>query len=252
LVTFIVVILLCSFLCSVSAKSTTGLSDGDKFMYWRYCIWESNDPRVTSVPDYFINENNTDITVKVNSVSSTIVNVDITSEYSDGTKDTRSFSPNIQTGENNDPPVSRYDNYPEILDNMKLIQTPQTSINNTETRIYDNSSRNVNIFSASYGPLIVLGSYGQLYSIHSYEICYDSDTGMFLELKTEIFDYNSTNPNLNNTIQQFVTLQNTNVWVIPELPSALIVSLLMITLLIGTIAFKLFKTQKWDGKNRVF
>lgn len=246
---FVAVILLGSFFCSVNAQNSTGLSIGDVFSYWRYNVWESNDPNVTTASDQYITSNNTLITVKVNSVSSPIVNVDIISEYQDGTEKTLSRSPNIVTGENDEVPAI-LSAVQGVFENIRLIQTQQNQINYTESRTYESSTRNVNVFSVSLGPWIVLGS-NQYFSIQDYEICYDLETGMFLELKTKQYTYDSTNTNLNYTIQQFITIQDTNVWVIPEFPSVLMVSFAMIAILLVTFSFKLLKNQKVTCINKI-
>src|SRR4030066_1653441 len=88
-------------ICAVSAQNVELLSEGDTFTYERYHIWESNDPNATPSPDAdFFARNNSVITVKIDNVSSTEVDVHITVQYQNGTQRTEFIRHDILTGYN--------------------------------------------------------------------------------------------------------------------------------------------------------
>ena len=225
-----------SHLYTVSAQNTKVPSEGDAFTYERYYIVESNDPKMTPTPDvYFFTWNNSIITVDVDNVSSTIVDVLITTQFQNGTKTIESLSHNIVTGYNE--PIGTIFGDPRITPNLNIIQTPQTQINYTETRTYKESIREVNIFSNTNDGWTLVDN--TLYNVTDYsKICYDAQTGMCLELESKLFVFNPTNTNLNQTIQTFFVITDTNVWVIPEFPSFTVVPTLFAATLVGAFIFK--------------
>jgi hypothetical protein len=240
LVTVLILLLLLLFtslLCTVSAQNTKVPSEGDTFTYERYYIVESNDPKMTPTPDvYFFTWNNSIITLEVDNVSSTIVDVLITTQFQNGTKTIESLSHNIVTGYNE--PIGTIFGDPRITPNLNIIQTPQTQINYTETRTYKESTREVNVFSNSNDDGWTLVD-NTLYNVTNYsKICYDAQTGMCLELESKLFVFNPTNTNLNQTIQTFLVIKDTNVWVIPEFPSLILMPLLMVAVAVGALLYK--------------
>jgi len=228
--------LFASLLCTVSAQYTKVPSEGDTFTYERYYILESNDPKMTPPSDvYFFTWNNSIITVGVDNVSSTIVDVLITTQFQNGTQTIESLSHNIVTGYNE--PIGTIFGDSRISQNLNIIQTPQTQINYTETRTYKESTREVNVFSNTQDGWTLVDN--TLYDVkNDHEICYDTQTGMCLELETKLFVYNPTNTNLNQTIQEFLVIKDTNVWVIPEFPSFIVLPILMIAVAMGALLCK--------------
>jgi len=239
LVTVLILLLLslfASLLCTVSAQYTKMPSEGDTFTYERYYIWESNDPKMTPTPDvYFFTWNNSIITVGVDNVSSTIVDVLITTQFQNGTKTIESLSHNIVTGYNE--PGNTIFGDSRIPGNLNFIQTPQTQINYTETRTYKESTREVDVLSITNDGWTLVDN--TLYNVTDYrKICYDAKIGIFLESESKLFVYNPTNTNLNQTIQEFVVINDTNVWAIPEFPSFLLLPLLMTAVAIGALLYR--------------
>ena len=202
--------------CAVSAQNPELLSRGNTFTYERYHVWESNDPNATPSPDVdFFARNNSVITVKIDNVSSTEVDVHITVQYQNGIQKTEFIRHDILTGYNE--PMSEVfgDSRATAID---LFQKPQKQVDYTETRTYGESVREVNVFSYIEDGWTMFDN--TVYDVNaSNKRCYDAQTGIFLELESELFTYNPTNTNLNQTTHEFFVLKDTNMWVVPKFPS---------------------------------
>lgn len=217
-----------AFVCTVNAQNPELLSKGTTYTYERYHIWESNDPEATPLPDEdFFTRNNSIISIKIENVSSTIIYVQITIQNQKGTQSI-DLSHNIVTGYNEPSNTIFGDSRAHAID---LIQKPQTQVNYTETRTYMGSSRQVNVFYYIRDGWTMFDNI--VYNVTDVDkFCYDAQTGMFLELESKLFTYNPTNHNLNQTIQEFFILKNTNAWVVAEFPSIPFLPLLMTSVVV--------------------
>jgi hypothetical protein len=220
--------------CAVSAQNTELLSRGNTFTYERYHIWESNDPNATPLPDVdFFARNNSVVTVKIDNVSSTEVDVHITVQYQNGTQRTEFIRHDILSGYNE--PTSMVFGDSRIPHNLDLIQNPQNRVDYAETRTYGETMREVNVFSYIEDGWTMFDN--TVYNVTATKKrCYDAQTGMFLESESELFTYNRNNTNLNQTIHEFFVLKDTNVWVVPKFPSDQVPSDLFLPFLITATA----------------
>jgi hypothetical protein len=202
--------------CAVSAQNPELLSRGNTFTYERYHIWESNDPNATPSPDVdFFARNNSVITVKIDNVSSTEVDVHITVQYQNGTQRTEFIRHDILTGYNEPTSMVFGDSRASAID---LIQKPQKQVDYAETRTYGEIMREVNVFSYIEDGWTMFDN--TVYNVTATKKrCYDAQTGMFLESESELFTYNRNNINLNQTIHDFFVLKDTNVWMAQKPPS---------------------------------
>ncbi len=231
------------FLCTAmlgSAKAqnpSRGLSEGDTFTYSRQFIWDSYDPELTLPPNvYWAGENNSIVTVRIGDISSPIVNVEETYHFQNGTERTINFAANLQTGENDNPPL-RFYALTYLLQSFKLIQSQSTAINYTDSKTYQDGSREVNVvsFLDNSDTLVNATQYPQELT---WEIHYDKQTGIFVEARTKTFTHNPDNKNLNSTFQQICLITSTNVWTVPEFPSFLVLPLLMTAVAMGTLLYR--------------
>ena len=202
---------------AVSAQNPELLSRGNTFTYERYHVWESNDPNATPSPDAdFFARNNSVVTVRIDNVSSTEVDVHITVQYQNGTQRTEFVRHDILTGYNE--PTSMVFGDSRIPHNLDLIQEPQKQVDYTEARTYGEIMREVNVFSSIEDGWTMFDN--TVYNVTATKKrCYDAQTGMFLESESELFTYNRNSINLNQTIHDFFVLKDTNVWVVPKPPS---------------------------------
>jgi len=200
-------------ICTVSAQNVELLSKGNTFTYKRYHIWESNDPNATPSPDVdFFTRNNSIIIVIIDNVSSTLIGVQITVQYQNGTQIVESMIHDMVTGYNT--PNYVFPNAVFGDSRTDFIQKPQEQVDHTEKRTYGEITREVNVFSYKDEGWTGRNS---VYNVTIVEKrCFDAQTGMFLESESELFMYNRNNINLNQTIHSFFVLNDTNVWVAPN------------------------------------
>jgi hypothetical protein len=209
-------LLFAMLVCTVSAQNVELLSEGDTFTYERYHVLISNDPRAASeFSEDFFTRNNSVVSVRINNVSTTVIGVQITIQYLNGTLRNESMIHDIVTGYNTRNTVFGDSRVEGATD---LIQKPQKQIDHTEARTYGDITREVNVFSIiEYGWTMFYNT------VHNDTITrkfyYDAQTGMFLESESEMFIFNRNNPTLNQTIHYFFVLKDTNVWVAPKPPS---------------------------------
>jgi hypothetical protein len=200
-------------ICPTSAQNVMLLSKGDTFTYDRYHVWTSNDPQAGYIEDFFT-RNNSIVTVRIDNVSSTIIGVQITIQYLNGTQINESMIHDIVTGYNTRNTVFG-DSRASAID---LIQKPEKQIDYSETRTYGEVTREVNVFlTEEHGWTM---HYNTVHNVTSTaKFYYDAQTGMFLESEYKTFIYNTADPSLNDTINDFFVLKDTNLWVAPKPPS---------------------------------
>lgn len=202
-------------ICTVGAQNVELLSEGNTFTYERYHVLISNDPKAASeASSDFFTRNNSIVTVRIDNVSSTVIGVQVTIRYQNGTQINESMIHDLVTGYNT---ANTVFGDPRGGSATDLIQRPQKKVDYTETRKYGEITRKVNVFST-----IEFGWTMFYHAVFNVTItgkhCYDAQTGMFLESELEMFTYNRNNPDLNQTIYDFFVLTDTNVWLAPKPP----------------------------------
>jgi hypothetical protein len=215
-IVLILLLISTSLLCTVSAQNVMLLSYGDTFTYDRYHVWTSNNPQAYS--DYggdFFTRNNSIVTVRIDNVSSTVIGVQINIQYQNGTQRNESMIHNIITGYNTRNTVF---GDARVGGGIDLIQKSQKQIDYTETRTYGEVTREVNVFlTEEHGWTM---HYNTVHNVTiTAKYYYDAQTGMFLESEYKAFIYNTANSNLNDTINYFFVLKDTNLWAAPKPPS---------------------------------
>jgi len=231
--TFLLLLFFAMLVCTANAQNVELLSKGDTFTYERYHIWTSNDSNGASPDVDFFIRNNSIIIATIDNVSSTLIGVQITVQYQNGTQIVEPMIHDMVTGYNT--PNYVFPNAVFGDSRTDFIQKPQEQVDYTETRTYGEITREINVFSYKEDGWTGRNS---VYNVTSVEKrCFDAQTGMFLESESELFMYNRNNINLNQTIHSFFVLNDTNVWVAPNplsnLPSPL--SHPLLSLLIASI-----------------
>jgi hypothetical protein len=215
-IVLILLLISTSLLCTVSAQNVMLLSYGDTFTYDRYHVWTSNNPQAYS--DYggdFFTRNNSIVTVRIDNVSSTVIGVQINIQYQNGTQINESMIHDIITGYNTRNTVF---GDARVGGGIDLIQKSQKQIDYTETRTYGEVTREVNVFlTEEHGWTM---HYNTVHNVTiTAKFYYDAQTGMFLESEYKTFIYNTADPSLNYTINDFFVLKDTNLWAAPKPPS---------------------------------
>ena len=226
--TFLLV-LLCTAMVGTTLAQTTvpGVSTGNFFNYDFTAFWSSSTANAV-VPQDLLDVNNTQIGITITDVSDSVVSMSITGHYKNGTENTSEAWVNIETGE--DSAGYGFVVAPNLGANSVVYPSGNYSFSITETamRPYPGSGeRETNHYSSN---LTNVGDFS-----YSYDDLYlDKKTGVMVEWYTERSPL--SNPNEKTSLQW--KIKDTNVWVIPEFPSLLILPFFMITTLLAVLIYR--------------
>jgi hypothetical protein len=208
---------------------TPGVTVGDTFIYTTAAYWSSSDP-LASVPSDVVSMNQTEyLRVGITGVDGSNVAIFTIWHYMNGTDSTSLGSVNINTGAVSGGSGGFWAILAANLSVNELIHPlGQDAITVSETvmRNYAGSDRETNHLIISYQNATE-GATGRL------DRYFDKQTGILVELHDET---SYTNPTTTITISW--KIKDTNVWVIPEFPSVLILPLFMIATLLAVIAYR--------------
>jgi hypothetical protein len=226
-ITFLL-ILLCSATIGGTLAQTTvpGVSTGNFFNYDFTAFWSPSAANAVVPPD-LADLNKTWIGITITDVSDSVVSMTITWHYENGTENTSEAWVNIDTGE--DSVGYGFVVAPNLGANSVVYPSGDNtfSINDTVMRTYSGGERETNHYSAN------LTDVGEFF--YSYDDLYlDKKTGVMVEWYTE--RVSPLTPNEKTAIQW--KIKESNVWVVPEFPSLLILPLFMITTLLAVIIYK--------------
>jgi len=179
----------------VHAKDyTVGVKAGDWIKYGQITVtWTGNGTEPSSVTD----AKKIDwLRIDILSVTGTTASLNFTKHYNNGTQTFQSYDVDVQSGSSG----QVYLVASNLTSGDSLSpQTPESTINQTVTRPYAGANRNVNIidFKSSYE------GYPS-----EYEIYWDQNTGIMVELYTNYTD--STNPDV--YVEESIKATETNLW----------------------------------------
>jgi hypothetical protein len=233
-VTFLLFFL--SFTMSGIARAqvrTPGVTEGDTFIYTTTAYWSSSDP-LASIPSDVVSMNQTEyLRVGITGANGSNVATFTIWHYLNGTDSTSLGSVNIDTGVYSGGSGGFWAILAANLSVNELIHPlGQDAITVSETviRNYAGVARETNHLIISYQNATE-GATGRL------DRYFDKETGILVELHDET---SYTNPAA--TIIISWKIKDTNVWVIPEFPSVLILPLFMILTLLAVIAYRRKRT----------
>ena len=226
-ITFLL-ILLCSAMVGRTLAQTTvpGVSVGNFFNYDFTAFWSSSAANAVVPPD-LADLNKTWIGITITDVSDSVVSMSITWHYENGTENTSEAWVNIDTGE--DSVGYGFVVAPNLGANSVVYPSGDYSfsINETVMRTYSGGERETNHYEAN---LSDVGNF-----VFSYDNLYlDKKTGIMVEWYTERFA--DISPNEKTAIHW--KIKETNVWVVPEFPSLLILPFFMIATLLAVIIYR--------------
>jgi len=213
----------------VAQPRVVGVSVGDWFKYRAITgNWSSDDPNATfpllewNVTEWML--------MSVEDVSGTNITFQSTYHLTNGNEVTQRGDVNIDTGDGN---VT----FSTISADLNVNDTIYSSfgystmkINETIVRAYPDSTRNVNHLNTTM-EFNVTGFY-QYLSVNWY---WDRSSGIFVEMAHEAI---SEAGGYTTTISVLLRITESNVWVVPEFPSYLILPLFMISTLLAVIVYR--------------
>jgi hypothetical protein len=122
--------------------------------------------------------------------------------------------------------------------NDKLIAAKSATINETVSRSFQDEIREVNVYSTIFNSTST-ENFIPFPTELVYEYYYDKQTGIIVEFKSNAVTYNPNDTSLKSTFQQFMTLESTNRWTVPEFPTRVLVIIFLSTAtLLGTVVIK--------------
>ena len=230
---FVVFLLSAMAVASVTAQPRIpGVSAGNWFKYGDISVhWSSDDPNATVSP-YLKKMNETEyIMISIVGVIGTNITCEITTHFKNGTEETFGGYVNIDTGdgENLIPMIISAG-----LDENDTVYTSGSystmKINETVTRTYPDQTRDTNHVNITTEQSN-MGSY----QFASWNYYWDRSTGMAVEISGESI---TQSEGFNTTWSGHQRITESDVWVIPEFPSLLILPLLMIATVLAVIVYR--------------
>jgi len=213
---------------SPAQTRAVGVSEGDWFEYNVGFNWTSTDPSAT-IP---ISLNETERTmIVIVGVSGKTVSGQLTTYYKNGTEETVGGYLDIETGEGEK--MTMFVVSADLGEHDAVYTSDEWSsakINETIVRTYPDSVRDTN-------HLNITAAFSSEESYQSMYLNYywDRSTGILVELSevlvTAAYDYVTISSLLSR-------ITSSNIWIVPEFPSFLILPIFMIATLLAVIVYK--------------
>ena len=233
------VIMVFMLLCFISSQInftkaiSPGVSPGNEFIYDIEYIWSSTNQSIV-IPETVLDLNKTEYyKVTITEVEGNKVSFQTKWVFINGTEIEGTGTINLETG------LAGVGEFWAIIgsdlnagERIHPIYPDYVSINDTQTRNYGSGgNRETHLVDLTFtyvdqdDPTRYYVEYSQTY--------FDKQTGMLVELIDKTV---YTDPVATETLTW--KLKETNIWVVPEFPSVLIISLFMISSLLGVIYYK--------------
>jgi len=222
---------------SVTAQvRTVGVSEGDWFKYEDISVsWSSNDPNMT-IPDHIKEFNDTEwMLFSVTDVSGTNITFQMVAYYKDGSNETEVAYLDIDTG------LSDYASFMAISANLNANDPIYSSgyysawkINETIVMTYPDEVRNtnhVNITAEDSG----WQNETEFYHCTSLILYWDRSSGIIVEASEEQINQKG---DYQTSYSYSLRITESNVWIIPEFPSFLVLPLFMMATLLAVTVYK--------------
>jgi len=225
------VFLLSAMIGTSSAQTrVVGVSEGDWFKYGDVSSsWTSSDPNAT-IPNVYLNETEWGM-ISIVDVSGTNVTGQMTTHFKNGTEETVGGYVDIETGEGKN--MTIFVISANLGENDMVFTSGELSfarINETIVRTYPDGVRETNHLN-----LTVEFSYVEFYQYLSTNYYWDKATGILVEMSQD--ERHQTGEYITNSSLLF-RITESNVWVVPEFPSFLILPPFIIATLLAVLFYK--------------
>jgi len=226
---FLLALLCFTMVGSVWAQTRLpGVFQGNTFSYDVTAFWSSNDPSAV-VPADLLEINQTEYyRVTISAVSGAEITTETVWHFTNGTETSSFGTINVETG------ISTGEFWAIVAGNLgvndRLHPSGQNyiTVNETVMRDYLGGARETNHLILTLQDSDDTGDF-----IEHVDYYFDKQAGMLVQLNdAKVY----SNPTM--TITNFWKIKESNVWVVPEFPSALILPLFVIITMIAVIAYK--------------
>ncbi len=227
---------------AVAQVRTPGVSVGDLARYADINVnWSSNDSSATS-PEWMEGFNETEwMFFLITGVSGTNITVQATEHFKNDTERIRPGWIDIDTGNSSNETNQTIDmEFSIISANLEVNDTIYSSaeystwkINETIVKTYPDETRNTNHLNLTWEFSGTIN--GEIYYYNSMNYYWDKSTGIMVEMTMEWI--NQTGPYLTTWSAEF-SITDSNIWVIPEFPSFLLLPLFIISTLLAVIFYR--------------
>jgi hypothetical protein len=226
---FLVVLLCLTMVGSAWAQTRVpGVFQGNTFTYDVTAFWSSNDPSAV-VPADLLDINKTEYyRVTIGLVSGAEITTQTVWHFTNGTETSAVGTINVETGVNNGGFWAIVAGNLGANDRLHPSGQNYITVNETVTRDYLGGSRETNHLILTLQDSDASGDF-----IEHVDYYFDKQTGMLVQLNDAKVYSNPT-----TTTTKYWKIKESNVWVVPEFPSALILPLFMIATMIAVIAYK--------------
>jgi hypothetical protein len=208
-----------------------GVSVGNWFKYGSIEVaWSSNDPNATA-PEFLklLNETEREL-ILIEGISGTLITTQITDHFKNGTESTSGGSIDVDIGTGNMTLMAISANLGQNDALYAFGPYSTWRINETITAVYPEGTRQTNHLNLTNQNLAT-----NTYAYGSANYYWDKSTGILTELFAESVNQTGT---YSTNWSMLLRLTGSDGWVIPELPSLLILPLFMIATLPAVIAYR--------------
>jgi hypothetical protein len=235
--TFLLVLLGFAMIGSVKAQTRIpGVYQGNVFTYDVTAYWSSNDQNAV-VPADLLDINKTEYyQVTITAVSGSEITTQSVWHFTNGTETSTVGTINVETGAANGGFWTIVAGNLGVNDRLHPSGPNYITVNETVIWNYTGGARETNHLILTLQNSDASGDYMEYVDYY-----FDKQTGMLVQLNDATVYSNPT-----TTETRFWKIKDSNVWVVPEFPSALIMPLLMAITMLAVIVCK--KTFRHLGK----
>jgi hypothetical protein len=196
---------------------TVGVSPGNNLVYSYSLFWNSTDITATVPPEYIELNNTQLIRISIKSVSGSLINMDITKHFRNGTETTQNGNIDVDK-EIIDAPYGFLIIRAGANPNEKIYPSGgHATITETVLRTYEKGERETNHYISES---TTEDTYEKV------EIYFDRTTGVAVEYYNE---FRETSNSYVTTAKETATLDSSILWTIPEFPAHAILLILIFT-----------------------
>src|SRR3989304_1359708 len=225
---------------SFAQTVTVGVSPGNILEYNYSLFWDSTDPTATVPPEYIELNNTQLIRINIKSVSGSLINMDITKHFRNGTETTQNGNIDVDK---------------QIIDvsygfliiraganpNEKIYPSGgRATITETILRTYEEGTRETNHYVSES---TTTDTYEKI------EIYFDKTTGVATEYH---FEFRETSNSYTTTTKETIILDSSVLWIIPEFPTYAILLILTFTSLLIALYGKKLRTHSSQTKTQQY